>query len=1044
MGNLSNTRSLKLRQSVARALVCTLLLLLALSRPTFAFPTGNETLSLGLPESFNATMSTYDGADETLQVRAWAFLDGGDPTDFSVAIQRRGATYGGYDMATGLHYWTTEVSVGPNQPPAWNGNTWPSDYPFLGLYTNYNHRFRPMVAELYAHTDDGAVFLDRAVESTIDGRSAGFSYNGGGAAALDSLGVQLTPAGLAKLGQSHGQSTPAKKSSVQEFLSEMVAGSAPVSAETAPRLCIPLTEAPVGFMETQAFEDAKLEAQRQFNIWEPADMFCKPAGTAAEIAACVVAAATCVRERDHDNPEYYRVCVDTMDATLIDHTFNSSDPVQIQFAGRAQPGVESSATLRGERGLFDLDFRDVEIQWEPAPGICKLSLPNRPSKDVTIEAMDDIPELANWRTCNNLQIDIDKTCTDCSPIDYPATGAERFVNFLQPDPNDAEYLQTSDSGIGSLGFSNISYITDIEACGENYWLTAAGEPAVIRDQIMALLEDQALGKLHNDINHAWQGANPYFEYTEAVDSLFQPFETGTTTIEPDDIALEQTINSCQEDATGGLVCDFDSKLTTDTKAAVTRWAQTPSGTSGSPAHSITAKVPGTNLDFDASVLISANQLNQHIEARFRDTFNFEVAVTYDQLSLTPPPGMSANDRIDRLVASDLRAIANGFQQFGSRDASIKVRPAVDRDPFVWMNPDASPALTTLTAQVPKLVLDINVDGVIVYQALLFLVDTDMTTALDATIDQVVDIALDGYAVSGIAVESTVPNCAIRPLANPAACEKLAMIPLLEIVSEQLASRFDSFFNGIIAPQVFNQQGDFAESMRLINLATVNQYNTVGLYGLFDAGCSAADLAIEPNQWRMIALPCEPPVGQTTVSSVFGDDFPGIYGDSWVMYQYLPSGYQLLRSNSDLQSGVGYWLTHTERDTVMLDMPQNSSAPTRVNIDGCETTNGCFPIELNTAAASNVWTLAGNPYDRDIEIDGVRVETESASTCEPPALCDLNRAHAESLVQSTVFEFDGTAYLSKKGGDSLTTWSAAWWATISGANTTSPRLLIPTR
>jgi len=59
-----------------------------------------------------------------------------------------------------------------------------------------------------------------------------------------------------------------------------------------------------------------------------------------------------------------------------------------------------------------------------------------------------------------------------------------------------------------------------------------------------------------------------------------------------------------------------------------------------------------------------------------------------------------------------------------------------------------------------------------------------------------------------------------------------------------------------------------------------------------------------------------------------------------------------------------------------------------------------------------WTLAGNPFYRPIAIDGVRIETETDSTCEAPSLCDLDLASAESLVLSTAFEYDGTAYQSK--------------------------------
>jgi len=79
-----------------------LILVLFASRPALAtFPTGFETISLGVPESFNSSMSIYDGSDETLRVMAFADLDGGSPVDFSVFVQNREATYGGFDVASG-------------------------------------------------------------------------------------------------------------------------------------------------------------------------------------------------------------------------------------------------------------------------------------------------------------------------------------------------------------------------------------------------------------------------------------------------------------------------------------------------------------------------------------------------------------------------------------------------------------------------------------------------------------------------------------------------------------------------------------------------------------------------------------------------------------------------------------------------------------------------------------------------------------------------------------------------------------------------------
>ncbi len=1012
--------------------------------PANAALTGNEALSLSQGTVVSESTPSYDPTDETIPVTAFAFLDGGDRNDFLVFIQNRAATYGGYDAANDLHYWRGRLSLGPNHPPP-GGGGWPVDYPFLEHYVSDNRRFRPVVAELYTLAPaTGSGFVDRAMDTIIDGRAHGFGYNAGGAVATRSIGMQLTPSGLQALGESHGQSTPTIRSTIDDYLSHLASLSIPVSADASPRLCIRLTDAPEEFQQTKAFAEAVDEAKFQYDtLYVPSKEACDKNPQATN-PACIALQSMCVRKKNYDNPDHYRVCVDTLSATLSEHTVEDVQNIEIEYAGLAQPGIRSQVTLTGEEALFDLDFEDVEIQWRLAPGACLLLPPLRPAKPLSPADMDSFEVLEDWRTCDNLELNIDKTCTDCAPIDYPASGADSYITLLEPDTTDLEKQNATDSGAGSLGFSGIGYTTDIEACGETYWKNDLGFSTNIRDQIIPLMDD-TLDVLHSDINHAWIGDNQDFEYTETIDDLLQPLETGTTTIEPDDIALEQPFNSCNEVSNAGLACDYHSRLSDANSADVTGWFSSPTGdSSGRPTFSPNATVPGTNAGFDASALITTNLLNQHVEARFRDKLTFSYIPTYEQLSLIPPGAKLATDRVTPLTANDLVNLAQGFTHYGNDSVSINVMPT-DLKPFVWMQPDNTPSTTTLTAQLPQLQFTIRIENATVMRGYFSLVDERMTTSLHPSLTQVVDISIDEYHVTALAYESTLHDCFLQGITVASSCDQGVATQLAQMVMPEVVRRFDSFFDGVVAPQAFHQQSDIAETVVLTQLANFNQNNTVGLYGIFEKGCGAPSHPLSRNQWQMISIPCQPPADQNRATDVFGDDIEGAYGTTWRMFEYdANAGYTMLGQNSEVQAGKGYWIVNNSSSEAMLDMPSGSTAAATIATPGCVTREGCFSQALGTKANGFAWTMAGNPFDREIQLARARVTSNLASQCSAPMLCDLNTANTLSLVSNQAFHYDGSSYNQLTQDDSMQVWNAAWWGAYPDPGGSAPTLLLPTQ
>ena len=134
-----------------------------------------------------------------------------------------------------------------------------------------------------------------------------------------------------------------------------------MSADTSPRLCIPLTDAPEEFQQTKAFIEAVDEAKFQYDtLYVPSKEACDKNPQATN-PACIALQSICVRKRRYDDPGNFRVCVDSLSATLTEHTVEDVQNIEIEYAGLGQPGIRSQVTLTGEKALFDLDLSLIHI-----------------------------------------------------------------------------------------------------------------------------------------------------------------------------------------------------------------------------------------------------------------------------------------------------------------------------------------------------------------------------------------------------------------------------------------------------------------------------------------------------------------------------------------------------------------------------------------------------------------------------------------------------------------------------------------------------------
>jgi hypothetical protein len=158
--------------------------------------------------------------------------------------------------------------------------------------------------------------------------------------------------------------------------------------------------------------------------------------------------------------------------------------------------------------------------------------------------------------------------------------------------------------------------------------------------------------------------------------------------------------------------------------------------------------------------------------------------------------------------------------------------------------------------------------------------------------------------------------------------------------------------------------------------TAKKLLTLSFLALFNnsagaADCTADPLVLQPNQWRQISLPCQPPQRtEDTVKAIFGDDILpdnlGEYGTKWVIYEYKEIDGKYDYEKLDLESGFlvqgkGYWIIQTTAAAVEIDMPASSTATPTRKLESPPYTEW-FEIPLGTISGKVGWNMLGNPYN----------------------------------------------------------------------------------
>ena len=170
-------------------------------------------------------------------------------------------------------------------------------------------------------------------------------------------------------------------------------------------------------------------------------------------------------------------------------------------------------------------------------------------------------------------------------------------------------------------------------------------------------------------------------------------------------------------------------------------------------------------------------------------------------------------------------------------------------------------------------------------------------------------------------------------------------------------------------------------------------------------------ALVTNQWKQIALACDPG-GGATVASVFGDDFTGTYGTNWIVYRYDASAqsYVQLATTDTVSVGQGYW--------IKTNMPV--VAP---GVDTAGTVNAVTDVALVTstadppagcASSAGRCNMVGTPHAYDVcwadvqVVDGANVL--SLAEADPGGVCQAANADANGCVMSRIaHKWTGASY-----------------------------------
>jgi len=184
-----------------------------------------------------------------------------------------------------------------------------------------------------------------------------------------------------------------------------------------------------------------------------------------------------------------------------------------------------------------------------------------------------------------------------------------------------------------------------------------------------------------------------------------------------------------------------------------------------------------------------------------------------------------------------------------------------------------------------------------------------------------------------------------------------------------------------------------------------------------------------NQWHQISLPGAPPVGSSSLQSVFADDFgEAEYPTQWSVFSFDPdnNSYVRLALSDDLLPGVGYWIVQLTGKDVTLRMPAGSAEP--VGKLGLGDRNDRFlTVDIADSGVSN-WAMVGYSGLEPIPVSALKIMTNRAGGCQMGKLCTLAQAYEMNLAEFQLFGYNpsSASFDVLQGEQTLSPWGAYWF------------------
>lgn len=168
-------------------------------------------------------------------------------------------------------------------------------------------------------------------------------------------------------------------------------------------------------------------------------------------------------------------------------------------------------------------------------------------------------------------------------------------------------------------------------------------------------------------------------------------------------------------------------------------------------------------------------------------------------------------------------------------------------------------------------------------------------------------------------------------------------------------------------------------------------------------------SLPANQWRFIALPCDP--NTATVSAIFGDDLnPAQYTTHWVLWERDEANDQYVMLpdiNATLGQGEGYFLLSV--DPAAIDVA--GTATTLGTPPHCNDPNfpdgECYEIPLvkHTDGVNELSNALGHPLPFPVDWADFRIRVVGEANLLTPS-----EAHALNYVEKVVHKYSGSAYV----------------------------------